>query len=252
MKTRFIFFIVLFFLLGSLLHAEKVEFQLSYGSWTLSPFMTAVEKKTENLIKEELGSLLRPIMYGGLQALFQSDVNLRSSGRTLGLAVWYNLAGDRFSLGLRGDYCRLNLPFSLDVEEAVNFLEFPLATLRTQAEGEVHLRSFMITALARWAALELPGFRVFLQAGVTALPYDGDIELSQTTVIRTPLGKLEYSGSLDHTFEQVRELGLKIPSRFWTPLAGISFQGRFRSVGLVLDISFSQGSYISAGLLFAL
>ena len=238
------------FLFPSLLTAEGFDLQLSYGRWTLSPYTSLVERESENLIKRELTRLVDSILPQDVFSTFE-DINLSSSGEMVSCSLWYRF--NRFSLGLKGDYFEFDMPFTLSAEQSITFLDIELANVRTEGRGEVRLSALMVSLLARWEVLALSRFSLFVQGGLSALPYDGEVYLDQHTVIGTPLGDLEYSGDLSETIDNIRSWDEDIPSVLWAPVFGIS--GRYlvyRGLGVFLDVGFSQGTVVAAGLSFRL
>lgn len=237
-------------LLPSSLAAEGFDLRLSYGRWSLSPFTSLVERESENLIKRELTRLVDSVLPQDVFSTFE-DIDLSSSGQMVSCSLWYRF--DQFSLGIKGDYFEFTMPFSLSAEQSLTFLDIELADVRTEGRGEVRLSALMVSLLARWEVLSLPRFSLFVQGGLSAMPYAGEVSLDQHTVIKTPLGDLEYSGDLSETIDNIRSWDEDIPSVLWAPVFGIS--GRYavyRGLGMFLDLGFSQGTVVAAGLSFRL
>ena len=92
-----------------------------------------------------------------------------------------------------------------------------------------------------------------LQAGLMALPFQGDISMDQTAVVTTPAGDLKFSGTLNQTIDEIRSLGLDVPSWIFSPVLGIDVRFRIApKLALFLDATVSQGSFVSGGLAFSL
>ncbi|GAG64217.1 unnamed protein product, partial [marine sediment metagenome] len=72
MKIKIIAILLFILILVSVVQAGDLEFQLSYGRWTMSPFVSYVERETENLIKTELIRLLDPFLPRDMYSTFQS------------------------------------------------------------------------------------------------------------------------------------------------------------------------------------
>ena len=111
MMNKNIFPIVLMILVFTLsLQAEKIEIQISYGGWSLSPFITSVEKETERIIGDELYHIVYLFLPGAALSAFQSDIDLISSGKSLDFSIWHKIGQGNFSLGLKGQYYSFHLP----------------------------------------------------------------------------------------------------------------------------------------------
>ena len=242
---------VFLLLTASLSQGEQYEFQISYGRWSLSPFTTLLEKESENLVKEGLKQLVDPILPRYTQSLIQSNIDFSSSGQFISLNFWYNFKNNRFSLGIKGDYIDFSLPYLMVSYQNVDFLNFSLVKLKLNGNGEVNLRSETLSLLGRWAPLSGSAFKWWFYGGVTLFFYEGDVEIRQEIELETPVGDFNYEGSFDHTIKDMRRLNDDIPAFFFSPEFGTQFQFVFhKNLGLILDASLSQGSYLSAGLFF--
>ena len=231
--------------------AGNFELQLSYGRWSLSPFTTILEKESENLVKEGLKQAVDPVLPRYTQSIIQSNIDFSSSGQFVGLNLWYNFKNSRFSLGFKGNYINFSLPYEIMSQQTIDFLNFNLVKLDLQGNGEVHLRSGTLSFLGRWAPLSSPVFKWWFYGGVILYFYEGDVGIQQKIVLDTPIGDLSYAGSFDHTIKDMRDLSEDIPASFFSPEFGSQFQYAFHEhLGLIIDISLSQGSFFSGGIYF--
>jgi len=235
------------------LQAEKIEIQISYGGWSLSPFITSVEKETERIIGDELYHIVYSFLPGVALSAFRSDINLSSSGKSLDFSIWHKIGQGNFSLGLKGQYYSFNLPYSLDSVQTISFLGFPLIELDAQAEGEINLSSVILSSLARWTTLSGKNFKLSIYGGFAIFHYSGDYVLDGNVLIRSPLGDFEYQGKESQNIEELREWSDRIPSWMISPSLGMQMQYKLtKEFGLALDVSLSHGFFFSAGVFFAL
>ena len=205
------------------------------------------------MVRESYRRFVEDFLPGLALSSFLSRIELSSSGQYFSFAFWYNFKSGQFSLGLKGNYIDLQLPYSIDADQSISFLQYELVNLRTDGEGEVNLNSLTLSLLARWKAVSQDRFGLFLYGGLLIFPYQGDLFIEQDTVVQTPLGDLEYQGAFDQTIDQIRNWNDDVPSTIISPELGVQLQYRFlKNLGLVLDVALSQGSLISAGLFFIL
>ena len=231
---------------------RSFDIQLSYGGWTLSPFRTIVERECEDLIRNEFSKLVGSAISEVLLSPVLSNLDLSSSGHFFSLALWYRIGRSRFSAGVRGDYFNFRVPYSLSVEESLEILGYPLVTLKGEGRGTVRLNGLAVSFLGRWTPLSTRRVDLSLQTGLLLLPFQGEIFLDQTTALSTPLGDFRYSGSFDHTFVEVRELGLDVPSLIVSPTFGIEFRYRFTAeAGIFINTTTAQGAFFAGGLFFS-
>jgi len=248
MKVKIIMLLLFTLIMVSVVQAGDLEFQLSYGRWTMSPFVSFIERETENLIKSELTRLLAPILPRDVYSTFQS-VDLSSSGEILAFSIWYNFGKSRFSLGLKGEYYDFKLPYSINSEQSVNIFDYQLIQMETKGQGEVSLNSVMFSLLSRWEIFSMSKFRFYLFGGLTLLPYNGEISLEQTTLLQTPVGDISYDGIYSETIKNIRSWDDSIPSLLISPAFGICLKyDLVKRLGIIVDIYISQGTFISAGL----
>jgi len=253
MKTKLIVGLTVFFVSFGFVLAENVEIQLSYGRWSLSPLTTIVERESENMIRETYRRFVEDFFPGLALSSFITAIDLSSSGQYFCFGFWYNLKNTQFSLGLRGNYVDFQLPYSIDADQSISFLQYELVRLKTSGEGEVNINSLTISVLGRWKALSQGRIGLFLYGGLIFFPYQGDLSINQNTMIQTPLGDLVYQGALDQTISQIRTWNEDVPLTIISPEVGMQFQVKLlKNLGLVLDVALSQGSLFSAGLFFIL
>ena len=253
MKLKGIFITVLFLLLSDISEAGKLELQISYGRWTLSPFTTVIERESEDLIRNELQRLLSPSYPENVFSLLSSPkVDLGSSGYFVSLAVWYNYENSPFSLGLKGQYFDFRMPFSAFLDQSFTILGQELIKIETQGEGDLNLSSFTASVLGRWTFLLQPKFQISVFGGLNIFPYKGTIDLDGQVLIRSPLGDVLYRQSDSPTLDEVRQWDDQLPSLLVSPELGLSFQYRFtRKMGVFIDVAIFQGASISLGMFFS-
>jgi hypothetical protein len=253
MKKKWLLFFIVLLMPQALVKADKIDIQISYGGWTLSPFVSTLENESEDLIRREYTRLMETVIPGYVYSTFLSDVNLSSSGHFYSLGLWYNFKHSRFSAGLKAEYFDFQLPYIIDFEQSIDFLGYQLVSLKTEGEGDVSIKSMTFSLLGRWAALSGNTFKLYLKGGITLFPINGKLFISQNTVIETILGDLTYEGEFDNTLDQIRQWNSSLPSLLISPSLGIQGQLRIMdSVGLFLDVTLSQGGFLSAGLVFFL
>ena len=248
MRVKIITLLLFILILVSVVQAGELEFQLSYGRWTMSPFVSFVERETENLIKSELTRLLDPIFPRDVYSTFQS-VDISSSGEILTFSIWYNFGKSRFSLGFKGEYFNFKLPYSINSEQSVNIFDYQLISMETNGQGEVRLNSVMLSLLSRWRIFSLSKFRFYLFGGLTLLPYSGEISLEQITLLQTPVGDISYDGNYSETIKNIREWDDSVPSLLISPVFGICLKYDLaRRLGIIVDLNISQGTFVAVGL----
>ena len=242
-----------FLLAGAVVgQTRPFDVELSYGGWTLSPFRTVVERECERVIRDQLDRLISSAIPDLLVSPYLSDIDLPSSGRFFSLAIWYRFGESRFSAGLRGDYFNFKLPYSVAVSESFEFLGFPLARLDVQGRGSVRLDGLALSLLGRWTPLRTRRLDLSLQAGLMMLPFQGELSMEQTTTLITPIGDLRLSGKIGHDFDEIRALGLDLPSYIYSPTLGIELRWRIApEVGLHFNATAAQGTFYAGGLFFS-
>jgi hypothetical protein len=232
--------------------SRALDFQVAFGGWSLSPFVSPIERECERLIRNEFDGVVGSVLPGILLSSSLAGVDLSSSGHFFSLAAWYRLGESRFSAGVRGDYFDFRVPYALSADETVSLLGFPLVSLTGRARGSVHLSGIALSLLGRWTPLSTSRAELSLQAGLMVLPFEGDILSDLSATVRTPIGDLPVSGRFQQTIDAVRSLGVDAPSLILAPSLGLEFRYRFAPrLGLFLNATSSQGSFLSGGLFFS-
>jgi hypothetical protein len=234
--------------------SRSFDIQVSAGGWSLSPFRPLVETECERLIRSGFSGVVGAALSEIFLTPLASDVNLSSSsGHFFSAAVWCRFEGSPWSAGVEADYFDFRVPYSVSAATTLNVLGFPLASVRGGGQGTTHLRGLALSLLGRWTPLSAGPVALSLQAGVMALPFEGDILLDQTTVVTTTSGDLRFSGTLNQTIDDVRALGFDLPSLIFAPVLGIDLRLRLAPrLALFFDAAVSQGSFLSGGLAFSL
>ncbi len=247
MKTKGIF---LFLLLSSLsLGAAGWEWQLSLGPWTLQPFTSPVERLAEKVVGEEASELLAPLLENFTVISYSPRVAMRSGGIFFSAAVWRHLAAKRFAVGLAASYLRFDLPFTLRDDQEIYYQGIPVATVTTRGEGSIRLRTFMLAAQGRWRAFQRGRTAAYASLGLALLRFSGDLHLPLNARIRSFLGDAELDQVQDMTLDELRKENSGIPAWSVAPALGAALHYRLgRAIRLVVDVSLSQGTYLSAGL----
>jgi len=230
---------------------KRFDIQVSYGGWSLAPFRSLVERECERVIKNEFNQLVESVISTDLLSPFLSTIDLSSSGHFFSIAASYRFGESRIAAGVRGDYFDFDVPYTLSVAESISIWGFPLATLDGRGAGAVRLSGIAVTVFGRWSPLLTRRSELSFHAGLMMLPFQGDIGLDLAAVLGTPLGDLEYAGSFDDTFDQIKDLGLDMPAIIFSPSVGVEFRYRFsRDFGAFVDATLAQGSFLSGGLFF--
>lgn len=234
------------------LQAEKIDIQIAYGGWSLSPFITSVEKETERIIGDEVYNIVQAQLPGIDLTAFQSDLDLTSSGQSLTFSLWLGLGQNRFFLGVRGQYYKFKLPYSLDSVQSISLLGFPLAELESHVDGVLNLSSAILSPLVRWTALSSKALSLSLYGGLAIFHYSGDYTLNGDILIKTPLGDFEYHGEDVQDLDALRAWSDRIPTWIVSPSLGLMMQVKLsRELGILLDVSISHGLFFSAGIFFS-
>ena len=233
--------------------AQRIEFRLSFGGWTLAPLHTAIETECEEIIQNEFFSLLDSILPESTLSPVRTDVSLSSSGTFLSGEIWIPIGRSPFAAGLRGDLFSFHIPFSAAARETIDLFGVPVAELTGRGIGTVDLAGFGLSLLGRWTAVSSPKWEISLHAGISALPFRGRIGMDQILSVSSILGDYQFSGRLDQTIAEIREVEEDIPTVIIAPAAG--FDVRYRiggNAGLSLNLTVSQGTYIAAGVFVGL
>jgi len=233
--------------------SRPLEIQVSYGGWSLSPLRPLVETECERLIRNGFSNSVGAALSEAFLTPLVSSVSLSSSGHFFSAALWYRFEDSRWSAGLEGDYFDFRVPYSVSVATSLDILGFPLVAVDGRGQGTTRLNGLALSLLGRWTPLSAGPVELSLQAGLMALPFQGDISMDQTAVVTTPAGDLKFSGTLNQTIDEIRSLGLDVPSWIFSPVLGIDVRFRIApKLALFFDATFSQGSFVSGGLAFSL
>jgi len=228
--------------------AETIEFRLSYGGWSLSPFHSTVETKCEELIKDEFFKLFDSILPASFLSPVRSEVDLSSSGTFLAAEIWMPLGRSRFAVGIRGDLFNFKVPFTAVAREAIDIFGFPIAEVTGRGQGTVDLKGLGVSLLGRWTAVSTRHWDLSLQAGMSTVPFRGRIAMNQEISVATLLGDLRFTGRMDQSIADIREADDHVPSMIIAPTAGIDVKYRFSgNAGLFINATVSQGTFLSGG-----
>ena len=203
------------------------------------------------MIREELQRLLSPSFPENVFTIFSPQVDLSSSGNYLSLAIWYNFSNSPFSVGLKGQYFDFKISFLASAEQSVEILGQELLRVETSGEGDLRLSSINGSILGRWAFVLKPKIRVSVFGGLNFFPYKGKVFIDGQILIQSALGDILYQQSDNPTLDDVRGWNDRVPSLLVSPELGLSLGYRFaKNLGAFVDVSISQGLYLSLGLFF--
>jgi len=229
-----------------------VELQLSYGTWTLEPFSPLVEKKSAEMIDEGIRYSL-----GYFQYLYNEDQAVTdfagSSGHYLSGTLWFAL-DSRWSLGVKGEYLALNLPFAFTSTQQVNIPFVGPAHIAAQGNGQAEIRSLIVSILGRLQLLHKGKVKMSAYAGLSLLPFKGTFYMNGEAQVDFAGDQFpEYLQVPEQSLKEIRDLYGVPPKQILTPTLGLSVQYfLFKKAGLLLDLAFSQGTLLSAGLFLQL
>jgi len=229
--------------------APAVEIRLGFGGWTLAPFHSPVESRSEDVIQDQYEALLKSALPDWAVTPVHADIELSSSGRTLYAEAWLPLKNGRFAFGIRGDLFSFRIPFTATAHETLVIGGLPLAELWGSASGTVALEGFGVSLLGRWSAVSTRIFDLAVRTGVSVLPFRGRVKTAGTLRIETILGEETVSDDLDQSIAELRAEDKDIPEVVFAPVlgfeAGLRFLPRWRLIALV---SISQGTFYSLGI----
>lgn len=229
---------------------DRVEIHLTGGAWTLSPFVTMLERETEALIEDELTRVLGDVLPAGIALVPFSRLDLSSSGGYAGVSAWLDLgASRRFGVGGQVQYMDSRMPYALSAEQTVSIWGWDLAGLRVRADGRVRLRTGAVSLLGRWTAVRGRRVELFVSAGATLLAFDGRLSMRQDSVLTTPLGDVDSTSSFELPIDEIRDWNRSVPALIFSPRAGLGLAIRLTDgLGLLVEAATSQGSFLGAGL----
>jgi len=239
---------------SALAESRGLEVQVSYGGWTLAPFHPILESRTEDAILRSFESAVGSSLLGGFLSPLTARADFaKASGGSFSAVVWTHLGSSPFSLGFRADLFSFRLPYTVEVGESISIVGIPVARIDGRSAGTATIRGFGGSVLGRWAAVETRRFELHLQAGLMLFPYEGKITQDITAVVRTALGDVNVSGPWNMTIEEARGYSGEIPKAILTPLAAIEARLRlFPGGGIFGNLTFAQGTFVSAGLFLAI
>lgn len=229
--------------------APAVEIRLGFGGWTLAPFHSPVESRSEDVIQDQYEALLKAALPDWAVTPVDADIELSSSGRTFYAEAWLPLKKGRFAVGIRGDLFSFRIPYTAAAHETLVIGGLPLAELWGLAAGTVTLEGFGVSLLGRWLPVSTRNFDLAVRTGVSVLPFRGRVTTAGTLRIETILGEETYSDGLNQSIAELRENNEDIPRVIFAPVlgfeAGYRFLPRWRLIALA---SVSQGTFYSLGI----
>jgi hypothetical protein len=248
---------IIIWLLSSLaaisLTAAGWEWQFAVGPWTLQPLNSPVERLAERIVADEARELLAPLLGNFTIISYQPEIAMRSQGKFFRVGLWRQLAADRFAIGLSADYLRSSLPFSMHDEQEISYQGIPIATISTRSDGRIDLRTFILAARGRWRAWQRGRSTVYVNAGMALLRFRGDLHLPLAVRIRSILGDADLSQSQDMTLDELRQENDGVPVWSAAPVLGAALYVRLgKTSRLFIDAGLSQGTFLAAGVSFAL
>jgi hypothetical protein len=244
--------LVLFIFLTALplgLPASGWEWHLAAGPWTLEPFASPVARQAERLVGEEASRLLAPLLSEFTIFAYEPHIDLHSRGWFATAGCWRRLTADQFALGLSVSYLDFSLPFTLADERDIYFQDIPLAHISTKGDGQIDLRTIMLTLQGRWRILQAGRTGFYAGLGLTLLHFSGDLHLPLTASVQSFLGTVELRKSEDKTLAELRKENHDIPAWILSPALTVSLHYRLGSKSrLFMEINLSQGMFLAAGL----
>lgn len=229
--------------------ASAWEWQFAVGPWTLEPWTSPVTRAAENMVEDEARRLLAPLLSEFTIFSFSPQIELHSRGWSATAGCWRRLKGDRFALGLSASYLDFSLPFTLNDKHDIYFQGIPLAHIDISGQGKIDLRTFMLTAQGRWRIFQADRVSIYSALGFTMLSFSGDLFLPLTASVESILGSTELVEVENRTLAELRAENNDIPAWILSPSLSLSLHYRLSARSrLFIDISLSQGTFLSAGL----
>lgn len=235
---------------GSWALAADIEIEASYGYWSLSPFSGVVEQQSREMIETQIEAALGALSYFLDIDRLKSDFS-GSDGRYLGLGVWFP-AKKRVSLGARVDWLELRMPFTCSFEQHIYVPGLAAVNIFASGNGQVNIDSPMLSLLCRWRAVSGRKLDTFIYTGLSWLPLEGDFSLQGQANVYYSTGKIEEPIVVEKQgLDRLRQDFGMPPKSVLSPWLGVSVHYRpWRTAGLKLDLSFSQGSLLSLGFFY--
>jgi hypothetical protein len=248
LKKRFALAIFLLASLPLMQRGAGWEWQFSVGPWTLEPWTSPVERQAEKIVGSEAWRLLAPLLSDFTVIAFEPRVEMGSRGYSANIGCWRNLARDRLAIGAAVSYIHFALPFTLKDERDIYFQGIPLAHVATSGQGQIDLKSFMLTALARWRLFYSGKTTAYAGLGLTLLRLSGDLYLPVSASLRSILGTAELKKTEDMSLAELRKENDEVPPWVLSPALTASLHYRLGAgIRLILEISLSQGTALAAG-----
>jgi len=231
------------------LQAAGWEWQFSLGPWTLEPWTSPVAREAEQMVNDEAGRLLVPLLSEFTIFAFEPRIDLHSRGWFATAGCWRRLNRGKFALGISASYLNFSLPFTLTHEQDIFLQDIHIAHIDISGQGQVDLRTFMLAAHGRWRILQAGRTGVYTGLGVTLLHFSGDLHLPLTARVQSFLGMRELRKSEDKTLAELRAENHDIPSWIMAPALALSLHYRVGAKSrLFMEINLSQGTFLAAGL----
>jgi len=225
------------------------EWQIAFGPWTLEPWTSPAARAAENMVNDETRRLLAPLLSEFTLFSFSPRITMNSSGFFLSAGCWRRLRNDRLALGFSASYLDFSLPFTVIEQHDIYFQGTPVARIDISGEGKIDLRTIMLTAQGRWRIFQAGRASIYAALGFTVLSFSGDLFLPLTASIESILGSAELAEVENRTLAELRAENDDIPA--WIVSPSLSLSLHYRLTGrsrLFIDISLSQGTFLSAGL----
>jgi len=247
-KRSFFLTLLLLAVLPLAQEASGWEWQFSLGPWTLEPWTSPVEREAQQMVSEEAGRLLAPLLSEFTIFAFEPHIELRSHGWSATAGCWRRLRGDRLAVGFLATYLNFSLPFTLTDERDIYFGDFAIARISTSGQGQLDLRTFMLGAHGRWRVLQSARIAVYTGLGLTLLKFSGDLHLPLTASVQSFLGTVELHKIEDRTLAELRAENSDIPAWLLAPALSLSLHYRLGDWSrLLIDFSLAQGTSLAVG-----
>jgi len=225
------------------------EWQFAVGPWTLEPWTSPVTRVAESMVEDEARHLLAPLLSEFTIFSFSPRIELHSRGWSATAGCWRRLKGGRFALGLSASYLDFSLPFTLNDTHDISFQGIPLAHIDISGQGKIDLRTFMLTAQGRWRAFQAGRIRVYAGLGLTLLNFNGRMQLPLDATVQSIAGPFELHKNEDKSLAELRAENDSIPAWILSPALAVSLHYRLGNKNrLFIEISLSQGTFVTAGL----
>jgi hypothetical protein len=251
MKNKSVFLLLL--LSSITLTASDWEWQFALGPWTLHPWISPAQRQAERMVSAEARRLLAPLLSAFTITHFEPSVVMSSRGFFVNAGCWRRLGAGRFALGISASYLDFSLPFSLEDERDFYFQGLPLARVLTSGQGQVDLHTFMMKLQGRWRAFQSGRIAVYSGLGLNMLRFSGNLFLPLAASVQSFLGTFTLNKSEEITLADLRKNDDDIPAWILSPALSASLHYRLGVTSrLFIEIDLSQGTFLAAGLAFAI